>query len=320
MRLSLNDSCGECMTIPFSDLFFAPQTAWVFQVGVFLLGLCLGSFLNVCIWRMPRGETVVTTPSHCPKCNAGLAWFENIPLLSWLCLRGKCRHCGCPVTARYFAVEFLTGILIWLAWQKVVTFYLIVPEQFPLEAALICACIVTVFVDWKHRIIPDGITYPLLAFGLLFSGLFPEIQRAVFDNQDHLTWIESAGRSAFAASAVGVGLWVFRCLGHLGLKREVLGWGDIKFCAAVAACIGLTGTVFVLFSGAVLGTLFGAYLAGIRRFRGRKTRLTAALPFGPFLALGVLLWLAAGDIILIALSGKMNQIFEWIAQVGGLKS
>ena len=128
-------------------------------VCVFFFGLCIGSFLNVCIWRLPRNESVISpSSSHCPKCGHELSWFENIPLLSWLCLRGRCRKCGKPITIRYFLVELLTGCLFVGVWFRILSFKL----SFMLFLGLLIGSLVvtglaiaTAFIDYEHFIIPN---------------------------------------------------------------------------------------------------------------------------------------------------------------------
>ena len=152
--------------------FSDDYVVWFFVFSSFLFGSCLGSFLNVCIWRMPLGESIVTAPSHCPKCGTPIRWFDNIPVVSYLALRGRCRSCKAPISPRYVIVEALTGILFALLLFKVGA-----TQQPPftllLYFTMTLLCITTIWIDFEHRLIPDATTYPAILFGLAASAAFP---------------------------------------------------------------------------------------------------------------------------------------------------
>lgn len=289
-----------------------PQLAWIFQLTAIFFGLCIGSFLNVCIWRMPRDESIVTTPSHCPFCHSNIAWYDNIPFFSWLILRGRCRHCGWRIPPRYFWIEGLTGILIGLVWLKFSYFQIGLLESVPLNIILVWLALGTFFIDLKHRIIPDGLTYPVLIFGLGWAFLFPELWRYPWESQTEIIRIFGAGRAAFSASLIGIAIWFFRYLGYRIFKKETLGWGDIKFSTAVAACIGIFPVIYILLIASVCGSLFGFYVCYRRYMRGRRKRLMAMMPFGPFLAFALLVWIALGDEFIFRTSQLTFYILEWI--------
>ena len=141
-----------------------PDTYLIVSLFIFLTGLCIGSFLNVCIWRIPRDESIAWPGSHCPRCNHAIAAWDNLPLLSWLILRGQCRHCHAPISPRYFLVELLTGALftaLWLVhgWSPLTAAYLV------FTAALVMAT----FIDFDHLIRPDRVTLGGMALGPLLS-------------------------------------------------------------------------------------------------------------------------------------------------------
>ncbi|HCH86985.1 MAG TPA: hypothetical protein DFL85_15940, partial [Lentisphaeria bacterium] len=154
--------------------FSDDYVVWFFVFSSFLFGSCLGSFLNVCIWRMPLGESIVTAPSHCPKCGTPIRWFDNIPVVSYLALRGRCRSCKAPISPRYVIVEALTGILFALLLFKVGA-----TQQPPftllLYFTMTLLCITTIWIDFEHRLIPDATTYPAILFGLAASAAFPSV-------------------------------------------------------------------------------------------------------------------------------------------------
>lgn len=257
-----------------------------FLVSSFLFGICLGSFLNVCIWRLPLGESVATAPSHCPKCGTPIRWFDNIPIVSWLVLRGRCRSCKAPISPRYVIVEALTGILFALLLLKVGA-----TQQPPFTALLYFTmamlCVTTVWIDFEHRLIPDATTYPAMLLGLAASVAFP----SVWGVKSHLL----SGALALGSGAVAGGaLALFAVAGRSIAGREVLGWGDVKFAAAAGILLGLPGALFSVLAGSLLGTLYGVGCA-VRR---KRSLARIAVPLGPFLAIGSLAWMFAGEKIL----------------------
>ncbi|MCK5845674.1 MAG: prepilin peptidase [Victivallales bacterium] len=263
----------------------------VITVFVFLLGISVGSFLNVCIWRLPRGKSIVSPSSHCPKCDHSIRWFENLPLLSWLVLQGKCSNCGEPISPRYFGVELLTGILFLLAWFRM--FELHVPTEFikpafALYATTIMLMVTTTFIDYDHRLIPNKTTYPAIAFGLTWAAVNPEF------------WNTHSAFQAFsfscASTAVfGLALATLVVVGRMIFNKDVLGWGDVKYIAAIAALLGPRAAFITIFAGSVCGAL-----VGVTGALAKKKGLRRSIPFGPSLAVGTLIWIARGPEIVEA--------------------
>jgi leader peptidase (prepilin peptidase)/N-methyltransferase len=261
---------------------FSPEIMPVWHVMVFVLGTCLGSFLNVCIWRIPRGESVVTAPSHCPKCGHQIRWYENIPLISWLALRGKCSSCKAPITSRYFFVELLTGILFYVLFFKV-TF-----DNQPLPVLIVyfgmaLLVVTTSFIDVEHRLIPDKTTYPAMLLGLIAAVIFPEIWGTT-----SRVWALVFSLAGLSVSAAALAL--FAMFGKMLFKVEALGWGDVKYLAAVGACLGLKASFFTVLFGSIAGTVAGVIIMIVKK-KGLKT----AIPFGPFLAAGTYVWMVYGE-------------------------
>lgn len=269
------------------SLGLADPVLWFFWVMIFLFGSCWGSFLNVCIWRIPRGESVRNVPSHCPKCNAFIRWYDNIPLWSWTVLRGRCRACGEPISPRYVLVELATGLLFLGLFLKV-QFSGQPPAVLPLYYVMTMLCVTTVFIDAKFRIIPDATTYPAILIGAVLVCAFPE----VWGPSVHY-W-RAAAYTAISAAVAGLVLWFFAALGRWLFKTEALGWGDVKFMIAAAVLLGLPGAFFTLLAGSFSGLVYGV---GLTLWRWRSLR-KAAIPFGPFLAAGAVLWMFAGDFLL----------------------
>ncbi len=261
------------------------------NVFFFVLGACIGSFLNVCIWRLPRDESLLHPPSHCPKCNYQIPWYDNIPLLSWIALGAKCRKCKVQISPRYFLVELVTGYLFLMVWMKVLA------TGQPASAVLpyfwiVGLCIVTIFVDCEHRIIPNEITYSAMIAGLIISVFCPELWLL-----PHKKWIMPERLMSFIAScgSMIVCLLFMACIsvvGKLLFKKEAMGWGDVKYIGAVAALIGIPACFFSLLFGAITGSIFG-----VARIVIRKKKLRSAFALGPFLAAGTLIWIFFGEVI-----------------------
>jgi leader peptidase (prepilin peptidase)/N-methyltransferase len=250
-----------------------------------LLGLLVGSFLNVCIARMPEDRSVAYPPSHCPACGHGIRWYDNIPVVSWLVLRARCRDCGTPISSLYPTIELLTGLVGWLLYRR------IVPGPEALDAAHLAAfgvyfvfaamLVAQTFIDVRHYIIPDEFSIYAAPFGIAAAALltwlgYPEAP----------TWKESVLGAVIGAGTLGfvmAAFWIIR-------RKEGMGLGDVKLLAMIGAFLGaLPAVPFVLFVSAAAGSLVGVPMAVLRR-RG----FGAALPFGPFLALGALVWLLHG--------------------------
>jgi leader peptidase (prepilin peptidase)/N-methyltransferase len=269
------------MSVPPYPYPFLPVLMPMWHVVAFILGACIGSFLNVCIWRIPRDESVIMPPSHCPKCDYEIPLYDNIPLLSWLILRGKCRKCHAPISIRYFLVELLTGCLFYGVWLRVVLYH--APLTLLLPYFLVTMLVVTtIFIDAEHYIIPNETTYPVMFIGIGLSFAFPEIMGQTS------RW----GALTFScAGVVGgiVGLGLFAIIGTLVFKKEALGWGDVKYLGAIGACLGLPAVFFTV----LIGSMAGAF-AGLLVIIFKKGKLKTAIPFGPYLAGASYLWILAG--------------------------
>ena len=256
---------------------FSPEEYAFFSAFVFFSGLCVGSFLNVCIWRIPRDESVAWPGSHCPACNHAIAPWDNIPLLSWLILNGKCRHCKIPISPRYFLVELLTGTLFAVLWLlhgwTILT---------PLYIFFTSALILGTFVDFDHLILPDRVTIGGMIAGPVLSLAFPSLH----GQTDRLP----ALLHSLGGLALGFGiLWLVSTVGRLVLKREAMGFGDVKLLGAIGACLGWQSVLFTIFFSSLSGTLVGLTLIAL----GKK-ELQSRIPYGPHIALAALLWMLCG--------------------------
>ena len=240
---------------------------------MFIVGLCIGSFLNVCIYRLPLQLSIVKPGSKCPRCDTPIAFYDNIPLLSFLLLRGRCRKCKSPIGFRYPLVELLTGLL------TVCVFALFGPtaEGF-IYFLLVTILIAVTFIDIDHRIIPDRITLPGIPLFFLASFFLPR-----FTVMDSLLGILAGGGSLYLVA------WGY----HLLTGQEGMGGGDIKLLAMIGAVVGWQGVLFTIFAGSLLGCIIGFSLM-IKNSKGMKL----AVPFGPFLSMGAIIYLFFGPSII----------------------
>ncbi len=237
------------------------------------LGLIVGSYLNVVIHRLPREESTLFPRSRCPSCGAAIAAYDNVPVVSYLWLRGRCRSCKTRISARYPAIEALTGALFLACFLR------FGPAIEAVAAALFCALMVALgAIDAEHYILPDRITLPGIVVGLAFS-----------------PWLSWSGLGAAVLGAT-IGAAILSALWwgwYLWRKEEGLGLGDVKMLAMVGAFLGWKGALVTLFAGALAGSLVGVVLMS-RGQAGMKTKL----PFGTFLAAGGVLALFAGPAIM----------------------
>lgn len=237
---------------------------WTVVVG-FFIGAALGSFVNVLIWRMPRGESIINPPSHCPSCGARLGLLDLFPLLSFLLLRAKCRHCGTPVSWRYFWVEVLCGAL-WagLWWQ-----YLVVgatPGMFLAYAMFVTALVAIVFIDIAHFIIPDELNAWLLFVGIIYGSY-----RIVSGDPGAWTEVGGVHLPTFAVGAVlgGAILWGIAFLGRVMFRKDAMGHGDIKMARGMGSLLAPGMLIVALALSVAFGALIGIALI-LASSRGQK--------------------------------------------------
>jgi leader peptidase (prepilin peptidase)/N-methyltransferase len=232
---------------------------------VFVFGLIVGSFCNVVIYRLPQGKSIVTPGSQCRLCGNSVRPWDNIPLLSYFLLKGRCRFCKEPISARYPTVEFISGVLyVWLYVKFGFSM------SFAIYALMASTLVVVAFIDFDHKIIPNSITLPGMVIGL---GL-------------------SLGIAPIAPLTSLLGLFAGGTLFYLiaVISRGGMGGGDIKLIAMIGAFLGWQGALFTIFSGALLGSLVGGTLMLLGR-KGRKDKV----PFGPFLSCGAILFMLSGE-------------------------
>jgi len=234
-----------------------------------LLGLCVGSFLNVCIARLPEEQSIVSPPSHCPRCDTRIHWYDNIPLLSYIMLRGRCRSCAEPISIRYPIVEAMTAGLALLIVRSGFT-----PLETFLYFAIGCAMIVISFIDIDHYIIPDAITLPSILVAPPAALIVGHI----------------SVRDSVLGIIVGGGLlWVVAVLYQKIRKQEGMGLGDVKLLAMIGGLLGWQAVLFTLLVGSLVGSVIGLIVIVVRR-----GGFGMEIPFGPFLAFGAMLYALDG--------------------------
>jgi len=238
-----------------------------------LFGAVIGSFLNVCIRRLPRGTSIVWPASACPACGRALSWFENIPIASYLFLRGRCRTCGAPISARYLVIEALTAAMFALAWWEYG------PGPMLISRLIFgCALIVLFAIDLEHHLLPNVITLTGIVIGFLLS----------------FTTDQPGWQSSLIGIVAGGGvLFLIAEIYYRVRHEEGLGMGDVKMLAMMGAFLGWPLAILSLMIASVAGTIVGIGLIVTRR-----GTMKYALPFGTFLAIGAAVSAAAGQTIL----------------------
>ena len=240
---------------------------------IFILGLIVGSFSNVCIYRIPINESIIYPASHCPKCRSSIKPIDNIPLLSYILLKGRCRNCGSRIPIQYPVVEFLTGIiyiLIFLIYGLTL--------QSLIYIILASAVIIIAFIDLNKQIIPDVISLPGIVIGLILSFFIP-----------YISFINSV-----LGVLVGGGIiLIIGLVGSVIFKKEAIGGGDVKLAAMIGAFLGWRYIIISLFLGFFLGALAGILLV-LSKVKSRED----VIPFGPFIVLGSLVTILWGEKII----------------------
>ncbi len=302
------------------------EAPWIFTLVAGIFGATVGSFLNVCIYRVPAGLSVISPPSRC-ACGAPIPWYRNIPVLAWIFLRGRAPCCGKPFSIRYPLIEGLTGALFALCWH-----YL--PWQTAVPGALFLSLLVVLaFIDLDTMLLPDSLNVSLALLGLLCSAAFPSLHQ----ESAHTPLANSllALLSGGIGMLLGAGLiyWL-RLLASLAMGREAMGEGDVILLGGIGAFCGWQGALFALFGGAVLGTLVLVPLLIAQRLlrpknnAGEKARQASlascegdefaeewaaegfglAVPFGPWLALGGAVWFLGSRTAFAPLLDQLQQM------------
>ncbi len=251
---------------------------WWETLLFFALGTCVGSFMNVCIYRLPRGLSIVKPGSHCPLCGTPIEWYDNIPIFSFLALGGRCRRCKAGISARYVLVESVTGALFAFAAYKLRA---LEGYSYGLVGAylfLVAGLVVSTFTDIELQIIPDRITLGGMALAPVMSVVVPGLHEefSLLGSGPGKERLDSL-IACVIGIAVGAGmLYIVGFLGKLVLQEEAMGGGDVKLMGMVGGFLGWQGAIMTFFLGAIIAAAFGIALLLRRRQR--------VIPFGPFLS------------------------------------
>lgn len=248
------------------------------KIFVFLIGSCLGSFFNVCIYRIPIDESVISPGSHCPACKKPIAWYDNIPLLSYIFLIGKCRNCKARISAVYFTVELLSALMFLALFAR----FGLHPEFF-IYSVLVSGFIIATFIDFKYQIIPDRITLGGLAVGIIFSMIFPGLHGVS-------NWGPSLKESIVGMLVGGGSIYFIGVLGQLMFKKESMGGGDVKLMAMVGSFLGWKNALIAFFIAPVFGSIVGIIM--------KIKYKTDIIPYGPYLSLASIIAIFWGENII----------------------
>lgn len=245
----------------------------------FALGAVAGSFINVCVYRLPRDLSIVFPGSRCPLCREPIAWHDNIPILSYFFLRRRCRHCRAPIGFRYPLVEALAGLLVLSAYL-----HSGLTIGFPFYAVFFLALLLVTFIDWEHHLIPVGeVVLPGILFGIAANALFPSLSGAPGRLDSFLNSVLGAFAGAFIILAVAR-------LGRIVFRKEAMGEGDIWLMAMIGAFLGWRAVLITVLAGSFAGSVVGVSLMA----SGLKKK-DEPIPFGPFLSLGAIFSFFLGE-------------------------
>ena len=255
------------MTLMGSFIFYA--------IIVFLFGICIGSFLNVCIYRIPENKSIVTPGSFCPNCQTPIPFFCNIPIISYILLWGRCKFCKKSISIRYPLIECLTGIFAVLLLMK---FGLTIEMGY--WFVFISPLITISFIDFDHQIIPDVISLPGI---IIFASSFYFIPQMTIKN------------AIFGILIGGGSLTTVALIYYFIRRQEGMGVGDIKLLAMIGAAIGVKGVFFTIFAGSLVGTIVGI----MEILLSQNSDMKLKIPFGPYLSLGTVCYIFFGEEIII---------------------
>jgi len=261
---------------------------------VFCFGACMGSFLNVCIYRIPREESVISPGSHCPHCNQPIHWYDNIPLVSFIALRARCRNCKGSISPRYVIVETLIAVLFVLVWLKaspapiMSMTHICALAVIPIFWLAVFGLALGTFVDLEHMIIPDRVSLGGIVLGLTFSTLFPVLHGQPDAYGGFI--------SSLLGASLGVGLlWGIAIFGKMLFKKDAMGMGDVKLMGAIGAFLGWPSVIFTLMASSFLGAI-----VGVSMIAAGKKEMQSRIPFGPYIAGAALIWMLWGPTLLYA--------------------
>ncbi len=255
----------------------------LFPAFAFIFGMVVGSFLNVCICRMPKDESIISPPSHCPQCSCQIRWYDNIPVVSYLFLRGKCRGCGAHISLQYPLVELLNGFLTLLLFLR------FGPSPAFAVYFLFCSALVVItFIDIEHQIIPDEISLTGIPVGFILS----------FFLKEH-SWLNSLFGILLGGGTLLLVAYAYQRL----TGKDGMGGGDIKLLAMMGAFLGWQAVPFIIFASSLVGSIVGVSIMMLQ-----KKDVKLAIPFGPYLAFAAILYIFYG-----------KPLIRWYLELSGFR-
>ena len=268
----------------------------IMDIFFFCIGACVGSFLNVCILRLPKGESIVSPPSHC-ACGKNIKWYDNLPIISWFVLRGRARCCKTRISFRYPFIEALTAFTFLAMWQMLPIHQAICGMVF---AFIMIFC---TFVDIDTMTLPDFATVGGAIVGFVLSIAMPQLQNAYMQDMPHAVSVIVSAIKSIIGIAVGSGvLYWLRLLGECVFKKEAMGEGDVILVGCIGAFCGWQGAIFAIFGGSLIGAFSMIPIVATKKVFAKKSESTPhkfddgteadplAIPYGPWLALGGMLY------------------------------
>jgi len=246
-------------------------------IVIFFLGTCLGSFLNVCVYRMPRGESIIFPGSHCPICKKDIRWYQNIPVFSFVFLKGHCKNCGGKISFLYPIVEILSGLLALVLFLKFGLTY-----KFFVYAMLFYVLLIASFIDFKTFEISNGIILFLLISGIILSLIFPGLHKKAF-------FTKSIFESVLGILVGGGIMYVTASIGNFLLKKETMGGADIKLMAAIGAFLGWKNCIYIFFLSPIFGLIFAIFVL--------LKKKESIIPYAPFISMATVFVVFYADVL-----------------------
>ena len=283
-----------------------------YSIALFLLGACVGSFLNVCIYRLPAGLSIVWPPSHCFRCLKRVAWYDNLPILSYFILRGKCRRCGATFSAQYALVEFTVALLFVVFFYAYFAAGVREPNWgvYFVHMALISALVVSSMIDLKYKEIYTIVTNGGMVLAVIMAAVFPELMAHSYGPRPFGIERLDAALVSLVGLAVGGGIiWLTAILGKLAFKREAMGFGDVLLMGMIGAVLGWEAAVITFFVAPFFGLIFG--IIQLARHGHHE------VPYGPFLSLGAITAMLAQPAIINWFAPGWAGVVQMFTQGGG---
>ncbi len=289
------------------------MTPTILAIWLFLVGACLGSFLNVCIYRLPAGLSIVWPPSHCTRCMKRIAWYDNLPILSYFLLRGRCRQCGATFSIQYALVELLMGLLA--AGFYLAYFVFLVRrlgfgrwDIYLVHMALLAALVVSSMIDLKYKEIYTVVTNVGMVLALAASAIFP----ALHGHSELPDWFGGGRLDGLIRSAVGLAvgggmIWITAILGRLAFRREAMGFGDVLLMGLIGAVLGWEAAVLTYFLAPFFGLIYGIWNLALHKDR--------EVPYGPFLSMAAVVVMLARSTVVEHFRPGLESI--WLTLTGG---